>query len=120
MQKKNTQEWKHVFEKRGNLFGHEKVLAQDKGGEKHFLFREKGWSKEHILKKERAYQKNTFFCFLFFSGFFFCQKNKEVKQNSWWNMRELIEEEGEFKKYVMFLLKTIFFFCKKIDTKRND
>ena len=31
-------EGKHFFEKRENLFAHEKVLAQDKGGEKHFLF----------------------------------------------------------------------------------
>ena len=29
---------KHVFVKRGNLFAHEKISAQGKDGEKHFLF----------------------------------------------------------------------------------
>ena len=41
---------KHVFVKRGHLFAHEKVLAQDKGGEKLFFF----------LKREKVDQKNFF------------------------------------------------------------
>ena len=45
-----------------------------------------------------VYQKNTFFLFSFFWLIFSLhqKKTKEEKQNSWWNMWELIEEEGEF------------------------
>ena len=54
---------KTFFKKRENLFAHEKVLAQDKGGEKHFLFFFFSKKKERLIKR-------TFFVFfvIFYSN----------------------------------------------------
>ena len=47
-----NQEWKNFSKREKTLSAHEKVLAQDNGGEKHFLF--------FFQKKGKVDQKNTF------------------------------------------------------------
>ena len=49
---------------------------------------------KNTFYKER-FKRTLFFLFSFWC-FFFDKKTKEEKQNSWWNMWELIEEEWEF------------------------
>ena len=64
-----NQEWTHVFEKRGRFLAHEKVLAQDQGGEKHFLFfqrRKRKVDQKNTFFKEWFIKRTHFFCFLFF------------------------------------------------------
>ena len=82
------------FEKRENLFAHEKVSAQDKGGEKHFLFF------FFQKKKGKVDQKNTFFCFFLGCDFLKKMRRNKTADETW----ELIEEEGEFKNMLVFFL----------------
>ena len=65
---KKTHKNENMFSKREETFLATKRFQFKIKAEKNFFFlkKGKGSSKEHILKKERAYQKNTFFLFSFF------------------------------------------------------
>ena len=88
IQKKNE----NTFEKRGNLFAHEKVLPQDKGGEKHFLF---------FQKKKKVDQKNTFFF------------RKGLSKEHFFFVRKGLSKEHMFLFSVFFFLVYLFFAPKK-------
>ena len=80
---KNTRMNTFFFEKRGHFCAHKKVSAQDKGGEKHFLFfKKKGKvDQKNIFLRNGLSKEHIFSVFFFLVNFFFAQKKtKEEKQ----------------------------------------
>ena len=62
----------HIVSKREKSFlAHEKVLAQDQGGEKHFLF----FKKKKRKVEGKVYQNNAMFFLFSFFGRIFYNKN---------------------------------------------
>ena len=124
MQKNNNE---NFCSKREDAFlAHEKVLAQDQGGEKHFLFfkkkKRKVDQKNTFLKERFIKRTHVFSVFFFFWCIFSLHQKKLKKRNKTADetCENLLKKREILKTCVMFLLKRHFFFCERIDTKRHD